>query len=130
METRSLNLPLTAPAAPATTAQVRIDVLSPRERARRAALALAAGLGLALIALPIPLVHFLLVPGALVAGIALAALRLRQRETFRSADGCCPYCGARQRFAAFGPVRLPKRLYCASCQRELYLTAAEPASPA
>jgi hypothetical protein len=83
--------------------------------------ALAAGVGGAAVALPIPIVHLVLVPGALLAGIALAFRRLGQGEIFRGAQGQCPFCGADQRFTLMGPFRLPKRVYCSSCQRELYL---------
>jgi hypothetical protein len=121
---RSLTLALEAAAAPPSLAQVEVRVLSGPERVRRAALGLGAGLALALVALPIPVVHFVLVPGALTGGLALAAARLTQRETFLGAEGRCPYCGLQQRFMLLGRFRLPKRVYCSACQRELYLAPA------
>ncbi len=39
----------------------------------------------------------------------------------RGAKGRCPYCAMEQRFTLMGRFRLPKTVYCASCQRELYL---------
>jgi hypothetical protein len=56
-----------------------VDNLTTGQRLRRAGVALAAGGALALVALPIPLVHFVLVPGALLLGLIFAALRLNQR---------------------------------------------------
>ena len=100
---------------------VELDVLTSGERMKRAGVIFGAGLIAALIALPIPLVHFVFVPGALVAGVVLAAVRLRQEEIFRSASGACPYCGAEQRFTVMGPFKLPKKLHCGSCQRQLSL---------
>lgn len=125
MELRCLDLPLRADGAPPERARVEIGVLGAGDRVKRAGVALAGGVGLALVALPIPIVHLLLVPGALVGGIALAARRLGQGETFRGARGRCPYCGTQQRFTLLGRFRLPKTVYCGSCQRELYLDSGE-----
>ena len=121
MEVRTLELPLRGFGAEPTAAQVELDLLSRGERLKRATLILAAGLLAALIALPIPLVHFVFVPGALVAGAVLAVARLRQREIFRSARGACPYCSTEQRFTVMGRFKLPKKIYCQSCQRLLLL---------
>ena len=121
MELRSLELPLRAFGATATAARVELDVLSPSDRLKRAATILGFSVIAAAIALPIPLVHFVFVPGALVAGIVMAIVRLRQGEVFRSASGSCPYCGVEQQFTVLGRFRLPKKLYCQACQRQLVL---------
>jgi hypothetical protein len=121
MQLRSVQLPLRAVGAAARPALVDIGVLGPRDRLKRAGLALAAGVGGAVVAIPIPIVHLVLVPGALLTGIGLALQRLAQGETFRGARGQCPYCATDQRFTLAGRVRLPKTVYCGSCQRELYL---------
>ncbi len=121
MDTRSLELPLTALGDRPSTALVRLGILSPAERVRRAALALGVGLAAALIAIPIPLVHFLLVPGALIVGLLVAARRLREKEVFHDAEGRCPHCGAEQRFDVFGGFRLPKRLDCRACHHDLFI---------
>lgn len=116
-----MELRLKAFGADPTAVVVELDVLNSGERLKRAAMILGAGLVAALIALPIPLVHFVFVPGALAAGIILAALRLRQEKIFRSASGACPYCGAEQQFTVMGQFKLPKKLHCGSCQRQLSL---------
>ena len=121
MQLRSLEVPLSGVGAAAQIAQVDVGVLSPRDRLKRAGVAFAAGLGGAVVALPIPIVHLMLVPGSLLAGIAFAVRRLGQAETFRGARGCCPFCGVEQQFTLVGRFRLPKRVYCSSCHRELYL---------
>jgi hypothetical protein len=74
-----------------------------------------------LIAIPIPLVHFILVPSALLLGIVLAFTRLRQHEIFRAANGRCPFCKTNQSFTVMGSFSLPKKLHCESCQRQLLL---------
>ncbi len=121
MEVRLLELPLRAFGAESTAAHVELDVLTPADRFKRAAKILGISLVAALIALPIPLVHFVLVPGALVAGIVLSGVRLRQGEIFRSASGRCPYCATEQSFMVMGRFRLPKQLHCKACHRQLML---------
>ena len=121
METRSLELPLRGPGANPRTALVEIGILDPADRLKRAGLAFGAGLAVAVIAVPIPIVHLILVPGALLLGTVLGARRLGQGQTFRGGTGCCPYCGTQQRFTLLGRFHLPKTIYCSACQRELYL---------
>ena len=122
MSTRLLTVPLTGFGSQASEAQVVVENLGLRARLARAGMVGGAGLALALIALPIPLVHFVLVPAALLLGITLGAIRLGQREIFSSAEGACPFCGTRQRLGLAGRAfRLPRRVYCSSCQREMDL---------
>src|SRR3954468_9324130 len=124
VNTQSLEVPLKGFGASPTQAQLVVDDLTTGQRIRRAGLAFAAGAALALIALPIPLVHFVLVPGALLLGLIFAGLRLKQREIFRSAQGSCPYCGTSQRLGLAGRVfRLPREVFCNNCRRPLDLAA-------
>jgi hypothetical protein len=129
MHTRSLDLPLSGPGAEARTAKIEIGVLDPADRFKRAASAFGAGLGAAAVAVLIPIVHFVLVPTALVLGIFFGVRRLGQGETFRGGTGACPYCGTQQQLTLFGRFHLPKTVYCSACQRELYLTTLPPRSP-
>ena len=118
-------------AAP-TPARVEILTLSPVDRIKRAAVIFGAALLGTAIAILIPLVHFVLVPAALVLGTVFALLRLRQREIFRSAGGRCPFCSTEQSFTVMGRFKLPKKLYCSSCRRQLMLnepTTEPPHSP-
>jgi len=99
-----------------------VEHLTTRRRLARAATAAGLGLAAAAIALPIPLVHFVLVPGSLLFGGVLGAMRLSQREIFRTAEGPCPFCGTQQRLGLAGKsFRLPRRAHCTSCGRELDL---------
>ncbi len=124
MTTQSLEVPLKGFGASPTRAQLVVDNLTTGQRLRRAGVALAAGGALALVALPIPLVHFVLVPGALLLGLIFAALRLNQRQVIRSAEGACPYCGTHQRLGLAGRVfRLPREVFCEKCRRPLDLEA-------
>jgi hypothetical protein len=96
--------------------------LTPRQRIARAGAVAGLGIVAAAIALPIPLVHFVVVPGSLLLGGILGAMRLTQREIFRSAEGPCPSCGTKQRLGLAGKTfRLPRRAHCTNCGRELDL---------
>jgi hypothetical protein len=123
MEHLTRELALRGYGAQPTTAVIELNILTRAERMKRAGAILGAGVIAALIALPIPLVHFVFVPGALITGMILAVGRLNQEEVFRGAQGRCPYCGAAQEFTVLGRFKLPKKLHCEACQRELTLEA-------
>ena len=124
MEIRTVELDLRGFGAPPARALAHLEILNRRERLKRAALILGAGVTAALIALPIPLVHFVFVPGALLTGVTLAILRLRQGEVFRDVSASCPFCGKEQRFTVMGRFKLPRNLHCESCHHGLVLEAA------
>ena len=122
METHTLTATLKGFGAPPTAAAVVVERLTPGRRLARAAAMVGFGIVAALIALPIPVVHFMLVPGSLLVGGITGAVRLTQREIFRSAEGPCPFCGTRQKLGLAGKsFRLPRRLHCNHCGRELDL---------
>jgi hypothetical protein len=132
MEVRSLRLPLKAFGVKPSFARVELGALSPADRLKRAAMIFGISLVVAILAIPIPIVHLVLVPAAVVFGIALALVKLKQREVFRQVQGRCPHCNADQSFTVMGRFRLPKKLHCASCHQELVLespTTALPHSP-
>ena len=121
MEVREFPVQVKGFGAPPTTAIVNVAVLSGADRFKRAAVMLGASVGVALVALPIPIVHFILVPGSLLAGIILAGNRLTMSEVFRRAAGRCPFCGTEQSFSVIGRFRLPKSAHCVNCGRILSL---------
>ncbi len=122
MSIRSLAASLKGFGAPPTAAEVVVERLTARKRFTRAASVAGLGLLAAAIALPIPLVHFVLVPGSLLLGGILGAMRLAQREIFHVAEGSCPFCATQQRLGLAGKTfRLPRRVNCTSCGRELDL---------
>ena len=132
MEVRSLQGSLRGFGVKPTVAYLQLNTLTLADRLKRAATIFGLGIVLALIAIPIPIVHFLLVPGALLIGTVLALVRLGQGEVFRTTTGRCPFCGQEQSFSVMGRFRLPKKLHCSSCQRQLLLeeaTIAPPHSP-
>ena len=122
MVSRTLEVPLKGFGAAPTEARIVVESLDLKGRLKRGGGMAVAGMALALIALPIPLVHLVLVPGALVLGLGLGAIRAGQREIFSLAEGTCPFCGTAQRLGLAGRVfRLPRKVHCSNCQRELDL---------
>ncbi len=122
LTTRSLTASLKGFGAPPSAAALVVESLTTRQRLTRAAAVTGLGLLAAAVALPIPLVHFVLVPASLLIGFILGAMRLTQREIFRSAEGPCPFCGTHQRLGLAGKsFRLPCRAYCTECGRQLDL---------
>lgn len=57
----------------------------------------------------------------LVLGMIFSLVKLSQHEIFRTVRGRCPFCATEQQFTVMGRFKLPKRLYCKSCQQELTL---------
>ncbi|HYC32452.1 MAG TPA: hypothetical protein VEB59_09210 [Gemmatimonadales bacterium] len=122
MPAHTLTARLSGFGCPSTEARIVVLRLTTRERLARAGRVFGAGLVAALIALPIPLVHFVLVPGALLGGLTVGLLRLRHREIIDSAEGACPCCGKEQRLGLAGRVfRLPRAVHCEGCRRSLEL---------
>jgi hypothetical protein len=75
-----------------TTATLYRQSHSARERMQRAALGCAACWGLAVASILIPVAHFVLVPGFLVAGPVLAWLRTTERSVVLGGIVDCPEC--------------------------------------
>jgi hypothetical protein len=98
-------------AAPAT---VRVLGHDARDRARRAMLGLGACWGAAILAVFLPLLHFILVPGPLV-----ALSQLKQRVTILDVTGPCPACGNPIHESLMSDSRVPLSLRCEKCRRAL-----------
>ena len=56
----------------------------------------------AAIAVFMPVVHFFAVPGLVVAGLAWALFRVRERRRLLGVHGRCPRCGSEQEFVPAG----------------------------
>lgn len=121
MTTRILDLRLHGFGAPTSPARAEVAELAPADRVKRAAVVFGAFVAVAIVALPIPIVHLMLVPGALLLAFVLGALRLRENAIFRDVSGTCPFCGTEQHFPLFGRFRLPKDVHCTNCGRKLTL---------
>ena len=109
--------------APATEGVATVLNRSLASRARRAALALGATWLLAFPAIFLPVLHFVLVPGLIIGGIVLGALRLREDRTLARLRGTCPRCGTTLDLAPGGRFRLPRSAQCVHCKNQLTLGA-------
>ena len=94
------------------------------ERMVRASKRLALAWAGALIGFFIPVAHFLLVPGLLIAGVVFFRSGLGAREIAYSMTGSCPDCGLEQDFASAGRWEPPHTVTCRGCHRSLTAKAA------
>jgi hypothetical protein len=121
----AVDIPATLTAFGASPAQATATVLSqaPGERVARTAAALGACWGLAIVSLFIPVAHFILVPTFVIAGIAVAVLRMREDTRLLGVRGTCPRCGQEQHFEVGGRFAPSRSLDCPTCHNTLTLTA-------
>lgn len=73
----------------------------------------------------IPIAHFVLVPGFLLAGPVMAVLRFRVGETLEAALGACPTCGRDIEVALDPAARLPLWTYCSPSNDPIHLRAVD-----
>ncbi|MEP7028162.1 MAG: hypothetical protein ABI960_06165 [Candidatus Eisenbacteria bacterium] len=78
--------------------------------------------GLGVLAILVPIAHFVLVPGFVLLGIALAVGRLREEATIVGVSGGCPRCGVERALEAGGRLRAETRAACPECHNTLALT--------
>lgn len=109
--------------APATPAVATVQHRSFASRAGRAAVALGVAWLLAFPAIFLPVAHFVLVPGLIVGGVVLAAMRLAETRSLARVQGVCPRCQARLDLSPGGRYRLPRAVQCTRCRNELTLAA-------
>jgi hypothetical protein len=77
---------------------------------------------LAGITLFIPIAHFVLVPGFLIAGPVMAYLTYRTEAVRNHTTGTCPVCGEAVTLAMDAKDNLPKWTYCPSCNAPLQIS--------
>jgi hypothetical protein len=109
------------PDRPATPARVGVRHHRPRERTLGALRMLATCWSLAVAAVLVPVLHFILVPGLLLLGPALAWSRLQEDRTLVYVEGACPACGRVSRDKLMKPWRERTLLRCDGCHRQVAL---------
>lgn len=97
-----------------TAATLELETIPFPKRLGRAAVRLLAAWALAVGCVFIPLLHFVLVPGFLLAGPVLAWLAVRQTVRVISASITCPKCGKDAPIEA-GTTGWPVSMRCAIC---------------
>ncbi|MCC6302108.1 MAG: hypothetical protein IT489_04830 [Gammaproteobacteria bacterium] len=91
---------------------LRVCLYSRKERWARALKMLGLMWLLAVVTVFIPIAHFVLVPGFLIAGPVTAVMRFQVSESVESASGECPTCGEAMTVALDPAARLPLWTYC------------------
>ncbi len=94
--------------------EVFIKTLTDRERLGRSATGLGLAWSLALVSVLIPIAHFVLVPGLLLAGPIVAFVRYRQAALRLGGVAPCPDCGEPMPISG-GTVHWPLQEGCPSC---------------
>lgn len=95
-----------------TMGQLHITTYTQQERTSRAIKMLVLMWGLALVTLFIPLAHFVLVPGFLIAGPLIAYRRYQTTEHPSNVDGECPTCKQPSSIHLEPNDKLPMWTYC------------------
>ena len=108
----------------ATAGVVDVRSFDRAERLVYASKGLALAWAGALVGFFIPVAHFLLVPGFVIAGVVLFRSRLGAREIADSMTGSCPDCGLEQDFGSAGRWEPPHTVTCKGCHRSLTAKAA------
>jgi hypothetical protein len=106
---------------PLTHGEVCIQTWTSAERWKRSLKASGLCFGFALISILIPGLHFILVPGFLIACPLVGFYMYQQEQMIISGQGPCPECGAVLMVAKRRP-RFPIHDLCTSCQLEVKLT--------
>ena len=91
---------------------LRVMLLGKKDRWVRALKMLGIMWVLAVVTVFIPIAHFVLVPGFLLAGPVTAVMRFRVAEMTETAQGACPTCGQEMTVAMDPAARLPLWTYC------------------
>ncbi len=101
--------------------QLYAQILDEHQRMMRAAKIWAIMWLFMLFSLPMFIIHFVLVPGFLIAGPVMAAKRYRVTELPDHISGTCPLCKQELTLGAASFDRLPIRAPCPACGKILLL---------
>lgn len=93
----------------------RVRERDPAERSARAVRAAGTCVLLAAVSVLLPIAHFILVPGFLIAAPVFAVRRLREGSSIVALTGTCPRCNETRTFEVKGPFGKDVRTTCATC---------------
>ena len=111
------------------SAIARVVIRNDAERAMGAVIGGLTCWGLAIVSVFVPLGHFFLVPGFLLAGPVVFFMKMREGVSLRGAHGVCPMCGKEQEFVERDRLAARHPVRCAGCGRQLELVAELPGRP-
>ena len=98
MPDQTQHLQLSFPGEPTTTAVGQVHEWSTFERVRRGVMTLGLLWGLAGVSIFLPILHFVLVPGFLLLGPAIALFQFTEQKRLKSMKGACPRCKVERDF--------------------------------
>jgi hypothetical protein len=114
---------------PRQAAVARVRERDSAERTARALKGAGVCVGLAAVSILLPIAHFVLVPGFLIAAPFVALRRLREGASFVGLVGTCPRCNEERKFEAKGAFTPGLKTACPACSFAIEVEA-EPAAGA
>ena len=106
----------------AADARLHTTLYDSGDRLKRALGRLALLWAIAGVSLFIPLAHFVLVPGFLIAGPVVAMMVYRSEQARERSDGHCPVCEKEISIKLDAKDETPKWTYCPACNAALQIT--------
>lgn len=103
-------------------ARLHTTLYDSSDRIRRALGRLALLWAIAGVSVFIPLAHFVLVPGFLIAGPVVAMMVYRTEQARERTDGRCPVCEEEISIKMEASDEIPKWTYCPACNAALQIT--------
>lgn len=104
--------------------ELRIQEWNKRERVMRAMKFGGACWGFAIFSVILPLLHFVLVPGFLIAGPIIAFVVFGQEAVVLGGSGTCPHCKKTMKIVRNAP-RFPLSDMCEHCQKSVEVEIAD-----
>ena len=115
MVPRPVDVTLSLSGEAPTSGRALIEDRTLAARAWRALRALLGAWAAAAASVLLPIVHFVLVPTLVLAGVVLAVLRLREDRSLLELTGTCPRCKGPGRFGHAGRFREGREVHCDGC---------------
>lgn len=112
-----------SPDTPVTDGEIKIQEWNKHERILRAIKLGGMCWAMGLVAVLFPLLHFILVPGFLLAGPIVAFVVLGKESVILGGMGTCPYCQKPLPIAR-SAHRFPMPDLCTACHREVMIDVA------
>jgi hypothetical protein len=119
---------LTLPGQPQTSGVATVEEWDGLARVRRAVGLLCICWAAAGVSIFLPILHWVLVPGLLLAGPVLFVVRFTETATLQALEADCPRCQKAGVFSPGGRFKLPRNVTCDGCGNLLELGPGESAS--
>lgn len=108
-------------------AVIKYDVFNAVERKKRAMNVAGILIGLGLLSVAIPFVHFISVPGLIIAGLVMGAKINGTERVATHSEGQCPVCGKQVEIKLESNDKVPAFKYCSACNAPIQIVEPQPA---